>query len=538
MQKFGLSKVEVERNREEYGKNVLPKKKEKSFLRSYLSAFDDPIIKILLVALAISIFFAFTGGEIFETLGILSSILLATTVATISERGGQSAFKKLKKEAEEIKCRVLREGTITILPISEVVTNDIVLLEAGEKVPADGVIIDGECLVNQAALNGETKEATKTVGARPETSPSQSGRSQVRPLHTAHEVQVDFLSPSHVFMGTVVTSGVAKMRVTAVGKNTEYGRLAMELVDDLRESPLRHRLTKLAIILSRIGYGVAVFVGLSYLFNIFFLSSGFSWDLAYIVRHVFYALTLSVSIVVIAVPEGLPMMISVVLSSNMKKMLKDKILVRKLVSIETMGSLNMLFFDKTGTITKGKLEAKKFVTLDENDENSPFLRARLLRNCVYNNSSSLVEEDGKAKIFGGNSTDRALLAYALNSEKVVGLDVETEVISKTEFNSTDKFSSITIKQNGEVITYLKGSPEKLLPCCDIGLEEKKEFEERLKNYAKQGFRILLFCENSELIGAILLKDEMRDEASLTIESLKKAGIQPVMLTGDAKETAV
>ena len=319
----GLTEKEVEENRTKYGANTITTKKQDSFLKLLLESLGDPIIKILLVALGIKVIFLIKDFDWFETIGIVIAIFVASLISSISEYGSEKAFARLQEESLKLKCRVKRNGKKEEIKIEEVVVGDIVFLESGDKIPADGKIIEGEITVDESSLNGEARETRKPIGAE-------------------------------VYRGTVVYSSEALMEVVTVGDKTMFGRLAEEIQERQPESPLKIRLRGLAKIISRIGYVGAFLVSISYLFSVIVISNNF--EMAKIIAflqnfpllssHILYAMTLSVTIIVVAVPEGLPMMITLVLSSNMKRMLKSNVLVRKLTGIETAGSLNILFTDK------------------------------------------------------------------------------------------------------------------------------------------------------------------------------------------------
>ena len=339
--KNGLTDKEVLSNKNKYGSNAITNTKKNSFISLLIESLGDPIIRILLIALGIKTIFLIKDFDWYETVGIVIAIFLASFISSISEYGSEKAFEKLQEESSKIKCRVRRNGKVVEINVDDVVVGDIVLLEAGERIPADGIIVDGEISVDESTLNGESKEKYKY------------------PNH--NNINDDH---NTVYRGTVVYSKEAIMLVTKVGNETVYGKIAAELQEKQPESPLKIRLRKLAEIISKFGYIGAALVSISYLFSVIFIDNGFNMtkvietvtNFHVMFGHILYAMTLSVTIIVVAVPEGLPMMITLVLSSNMKRMLKDNILVRKLVGIETAGSLNILFTDKTGTLTKGKLE--------------------------------------------------------------------------------------------------------------------------------------------------------------------------------------
>ena len=253
----GLTAAEAETARKQYGDNSLAVKKKKGFFKSLLSSFADPIIKILLIALAVNIIFMFKTSDWFETIGIAVAIFLATFVSTLSEYGSEAAFKELQEEASKTMCRLRRDGEVKEIPLADVVTGDIVLLEAGEKIPADGILVSGAISVDQSALNGESREAKKKPGG-------------------SAADQLSLSDENALFRGCVVCSGEGIMRVTKVGGATLYGSMAEEVQEETRESPLKVRLAHLAGVISKLGYVAAIIVAGAYLFNTFLLDSGFS----------------------------------------------------------------------------------------------------------------------------------------------------------------------------------------------------------------------------------------------------------------------
>lgn len=395
----GLNHAEVEYSRKKYGSNQISKKKRKGFIIQFISSFGDPIIKILLIALAINVILLFQNSSWFESIGIALAVLIATFVSTLSEYGSEAAFEKLQEESEGVMSRVIRDGKPHLLPASDLVVGDVVLLQSGEKIPADGHIIWGELSVDQSALNGESKEARKYCD------------------NTSSLKTHDLSSHSGLFRGSVIYDGDGAMVIDSVGDKTFYGKLAIEVQQDSIESPLRARLQKLANTISCLGYSAAAIVAFANLFNNFVIDSGFNTavmharlsDTSLIIETVLNSLILAISVLVMSVPEGLPMMITVVLSANMKKMLKDNVLVRKLVGIETAGSLNILFTDKTGTLTKGRLLVTTFLGGDNTvydtkagkKKTSP-LWQRVLLNCFYNTDSQISDEENIKTVIGGN----------------------------------------------------------------------------------------------------------------------------------------
>ena len=535
----GLTDEEVIKNRKEYGTNELAQKKKNSFLSLLIESLGDPIIKILLIALAVKVVILFKSFDWFETIGILIAIFLASFISSISEYGSEAAFEHLQEEAAKIKVKVKRNQDIQEIDIKDVVKNDLVLLNTGDKIPADGYLVEGKIYVDESSINGEAKETEK--------------------------VSIFLNKPDEhniVYRGSIVYNGSAFMKVTEVGNNTIYGKLASELQEKEPISPLKLRLRGLAKIISRIGYIGAILVTLSYLFSVIVLANHFDktaifatlTNFNFMFDSLLYALTLSVTIIIVAVPEGLPMMITLVLSSNMKRMLKNNVLVRRLVGIETAGSLNVLLTDKTGTLTKGKLEVSEFISGSlRSYKNIDMLKPykfypKIYESFYYNNESVF---DDQMEAIGGNTTDRALLKFLRYKENTF-----YKTIKKIPFDSKNKYSIVQI-ENEEKTIYVKGASEKLLGLCTKYLDEegherlllnKKSLEEKVTVLTKNGSRVLItaytkkniFHEDMKdlvLLGIISIKDELREEAKTGIDLIKNAGIDIIMITGDHKDTA-
>ncbi len=531
----GLTDNEVIINREKYGSNELKKSKKDSFFKLLVGTLGDPIIKILLIALAIKTVFLFRSFDWYETIGIVIAIMLASLISTISEYGSEKAFEKLQEEVSRVSCKVIRNGKKQEISVSEVVVNDIVSLETGDKIPADGIIVKGKISVDESSLNGETKEAYKES-----------------------IINMNLVGDKNrVYKGSVVYSNSALMKVTSVGENTFYGKIALELQEKQPETPLKKRLRELAKFISKIGYVGAFLVFFSYLFKVIVVNNNFDLELIkemvtnfpIITGHILYALTLCVTIIIVAVPEGLPMMITLVLSSNMKRMLRDNVLVRKLVGIETSGSINILFTDKTGTLTKGKLEVRSLISGDlkeykkEKDLEKHKKYYDIVKlSCIGNNQSSYDND----KVIGGNITDRAILSFFKNDNKRIKKE---DIIP---FDSKNKYS--VTKVDG--VNLIKGAPEVLLKNCisyydNFGSIRKilniSKIESLIKENTKNGIRALVLATSKNrsmndlkylcLVGIILIKDDIRKEAIEGVSLVNDAHIKTVMITGDNKDTA-
>lgn len=534
----GLSEEEVLESREKNGSNIITNKKKNTFLEMLIQSLGDPIIRILIIALGIKLVFLIKDFDWYETVGIVIAIFLASFISTISEYGSEKAFEKLQEDASKIKCRVRRNGKIKEITIDDVVVGDMVLLEAGDKVPADGILIDGDLLVDESSLNGETREIRKEA------------------LKSNQIVS----EKNTVFRGTVIYGKSGIMKITKVGDNTFYGKIAQELQESTPDSPLKIRLRHLAGIISKIGYVGAFLVSLSYLFSMIVIRNNFDINLIketvtnfpLMTGYILYALTLSVTIIVVAVPEGLPMMITLVLSSNMKKMLKSNVMVRKMTGIETAGSLNILFTDKTGTLTKGKMEMLYFIGNDfkkyhKESELKKYSKyySIIKKSIIYNNASTYTSDN--KTIVGGNITDRAILKF-IEYDK----NSNIKIIDTVPFDSKNKYSLSLIDDRGK-LALIKGAPEKILSSCTYYYDNSgeikrllntKSIELKLKEETSKGARIIAFAtsktkelRNLTLVGFALIKDDVRKEAIEGLKLIDKAHIQTVMITGDNKDTA-
>ncbi|WP_084281265.1 calcium-translocating P-type ATPase, PMCA-type [Alkaliphilus transvaalensis] len=551
----GLDTIVVKKSREEHGSNRLTPQEIETFWDKFKGNFEDPIIKILIVALIVNVIFMFFGKtEWYESVGIAVAVVLATMIATWSEYSNEESFQKLQDDASKIVCKVFRDGKIQEIAIDDIVVGDFILLQTGDKVPADGKLLHGALNINQASLTGESKEIKKQ--SIPENYPRD-------------KENTDLSNPYDIYRGTLVVSGEAVMLVETVGDNTFYGKLAQEMQTDDRESPLKVKLNVLAEGISKFGYIGGTLIALSFMFKKVVLDHGFNWDQISVylsnwqnpVNDLVTAVILAIIIIVVAVPEGLPMMIAMVLSLNMKKLLKDNILVRKLIGIETAGSLNILFSDKTGTITKGKLEAVTFVNGDDNAfascEEIPKALGELLNLSLRKNTNAIIEEtrDGDYQVIGGNATERALLQF-VSCTKLE--DVSLETVKTIPFCSDKKYSATQVKGDYN-LSLIKGAPEKIIDQCDFYYNEKGEvvpyknkgkLEATIEELAAKSIRVIAIATSQEvlqedekftkltLVGIIGIRDDLRAESIEAIAEAKAAGIQVVMITGDRKETAV
>ncbi len=538
--KNGLTSDEVIKNRKKYGNNSLTKKNNDTFFKLLLETLSDPIIKILLIALGIKTIFLIKDFDWYETVGIVIAIMVASLISSISEYGSMRAFNKLTEETSLIKVRAKRDNKVIEIPINDVVYNDIILLGEGDKVPADGIIVSGTIAVDESMLNGEAKEKYKKAC-----------------------IDINKIEDENkVYMSSVVYNGSALMLVTQVGDNTIYGKLAQELQEKEDPSPLKLRLTELAKNISRIGYVASFLVAFSFLFNKIFILNEFNISMILstltnykiMFSYILEAMTLCVTIIVVAVPEGLPMMITLVLSSNMKMMLKNNVLVRKLMGIETAGNINVLFTDKTGTLTNGKLEVVGILSSSLEEIDIRKLNSRMkelfMDSLSVNNES--VYDTKNNKIIGGNITDKAILNYVKLYKS------KAKVINRMPFSSEKKYMFTKIDNMGNKIKLIKGAPEVIINASNSYYDEfgiKKNISDKNKILSKvkelSGSKLRLIAiaisddifvtdnlKNITLLGFIVLADSIRENVLEGINLVKSASIQTIMITGDNKETAV
>ena len=543
----GLSDNAVSESRKIYGANVVTTQEAEGFFDKLRTNLKDPIIVILIVALAVTVFLAAMGfAPWYEGLGIAFAVVMATLIATWSEYSNENEFQRLLEEASKVKVKVFRNSTLVEILIDDLVVNDLVLLQPGDTVPADGYLLTGEIELNESALTGES-ETVKKTGADDEK-------------HSEAEEKYE------MSRAALVVDGEAVMKVLEVGDKTKYGATLKELTSaETRPSPLQEKLATLGRQISRFGYVGALFIAFSFMFNHIFLEGG-GWEIYFskpdgeIIYHIVTAIILAIIIIVVAVPEGLPMMIAVVLSMNMHKLLKAKVLVRKLLGIETSGSLTILFTDKTGTLTQGKLTVSELLLGNAEHLQSYKEIPENLRETVSfalrNNTPALIDtgDPENPKIVGANPTGQALLRF-LGADLDKQDDVKVKV--NIPFNSAYKFSATQV-EGSQNLTMVKGAAEIVLAGCTHYLDvdgnkvelDSEKLKEEMLGLSERAMRLIgLAVSNKDLgeenvlpsdltlVGIFGLRDEMRKESKTAVETARRAGIQVVMITGDAKDTA-
>ncbi len=544
----GLTDQEAELSRAQHGSNAVASQDTETFWDKLLGNLKDPIIIILIAALLITVLLTIFGyAEWYESVGIAFAVVIATFVATWSEHSNEQSFQKLLEEASMIMVKVFRNGHLTEISINDLVVNDYILLQPGDTVPTDGVLIAGHAEVDEAALTGESEPVKKTAlpeGADPATAAEEH----------------------RLFRAGLLVDGECVMRASAVGDQTRYGQTMKELLSaEDRLSPLQHKLTVLGGHIATFGYIGATFIFVAFMFNNIFLQGGgfetyWAQETGLIIKDFVTAAILAIIVIVVAVPEGLPMMIAMVLAINMKKLLNVKVLVRKLLGIETAGSLNLLFTDKTGTLTQGRLSVSAFLTGSGTRFEKLNEIPQVLRDtagfALRNNTSAVIDasDPNDIKMVGADRTEQALLRFVTPYLTQAG----AEIVDLIPFNSTRKFSATQV--TGErALTLVKGAPEVVLKNCTryldpegnaVDLSDQGPLQAAMKDLSSRAMRLLAVAvtdtpiDDSKalpidltLVGVFGMRDELRETSYASVKTAKNAGIHVVMITGDAKETA-
>lgn len=589
---IGLNQKQVEENRKRYGKNTIKEAVPATFWQQFLEGFSDPMIKILcVVAVVMMIMCAFGAAEIFEPIGTIIAVLLVNFVSAKTGVANDNAYAELKAAQEPETAKVIRNGIVTIVDVDDIVVNDIVILQAGDRILADGVLVDGAISVDNSALNGEAEECKKRVSEKKaipydvlvdengynsfptkkemQTVTDENGKQTQKEVDVKIKKDIEgndvtivgdsFVDTSSLFRGATVIDGKGYMQVTAVGMTTMSGEMSEDMQDDEVDSPLKVKLGNLANAISKFGYiGGGLIAVVSFVSSL--ISSTEALSIPYVLTTLMESVSVAITIIVCAVPEGLPLVIALVLMLNTGKLMKHNVQVRKSSGIEAAGSLNILFSDKTGTITKGELEVVEFFTGDgqtvvlDKSNNESAVKANLNLSIGKNTGAMY---DDRHNVVGGNMTDKALVKFLGESTfNALAKDHSIEVTESQEFNSANKFSQVYIES--EKRTFYKGAPERLVAKAkkyiDIDGTEKEidanKLNAKIDELANRAMRVLAFGYSKSplvrdeinddivIIGLVGIRDDVRPEAKAAIEEVKGAGIQVVMITGDRRETAV
>ena len=523
----GLSDKEVSQSREKYGSNIIPDSEPTTFWDEFKETFGDPMIRILLAIVVIMFIMFFMGhAEIYEPIGTIVAVLVVAFVTAKTAVASDTKYRQLKDSTKKETCKVYRNGIIAVIEVDDVVVGDKIILQSGDKIPADGLLVSGDLRVDNSALNGEAEECKKFAASEGTQFPE--------------ELTGDtFVDKHSLFRGAVVFDGEGVLDVCKVGMKTMMGNMAEDMQDEEPDSPLKVKLSNLANQISVFGYVSAAVIVVLYMAYFVIKAGGFSEYIATgwssILLNVIESVSLAILIVVCAVPEGLPLMISLVLMQNTSRMLNHNVLVRKAVGIETAGSLNILFSDKTGTITKGSLEVVEFFTpggvcIPLNEIKNHGKLKSLLDIAIGKNSASMF--DGEHRVIGGNATDQALMRFLGEEEYRFlsgGDDKEADynVGLSQGFNSANKFSQVEIKELNQV--FYKGAPEKFIDIAKKALDadgnvvelDIAALNEKINEYASRAMRVLAFgYSNSQLkedkinedvvlIGLVAIRDDVR-----------------------------
>ncbi|MBC5614340.1 calcium-translocating P-type ATPase, PMCA-type [Bacteroides hominis] len=555
---LGLTDQEVLQSREKHGVNLLTPPKRPSLLKLYLEKFEDPVVRVLLVAAVFSLIISIIENEYAETIGIIAAILLATGIGFYFEYDANKKFDLLNAVNEETLVKVIRNGRIQEIPRKDVVVGDIVVLETGEEIPADGELIEAISLqVNESNLTGE-------------------------PVINKTTVEADFdeeatYASNLVMRGTTVVDGHGSMKVLRVGDATEIGKVARQSTEQSTEpTPLNIQLTKLANLIGKIGFTVA---GLAFL--IFFIKdvvlyfdfgalNGWHDWLPVLERTLKYFM-MAVTLIVVAVPEGLPMSVTLSLALNMRRMLATNNLVRKMHACETMGAITVICTDKTGTLTQNLMQVHEpnFYGLKDGGKLADDDISKLIAEGISANSTAFLEETGEGeKPKGvGNPTEVALLLW-LNGQNRNYLELRerAQVLDQLTFSTERKFMATLVKSPliGKKVLYIKGAPEIVLGKCKEvildgrrvdSVEYRSTVEAQLQSYQNMAMRTLGFAfrivednepddcvalvseNNLNFLGVVAISDPIRPDVPAAVAKCQSAGIGIKIVTGDTPGTA-
>lgn len=530
--RIGLTDEQVQQSREQHGKNVLTPPQRTSLWKLYLDKYRDPIIQILLVAAFVSLILAFIEKNFMETIGIFVAVFLATTVGFYFERDAAKKFNLLTALSEEQPVKVRRNGKVMEIPRHDVVVGDVVLVEVGDEVPADGeLIVCNDLQINESALTGEPVAEKSLEGGG------------------------DGAYPRNVILrSTMVMNGRGEFVVTAVGDATEIGKVAKKSTEQTSvETPLHMQLDKLAKMISKVGSVVSV--AAFFIFLIHDILTNPAWggkDYFYMAEIVLKYFMMAVTLIVMAVPEGLPMAITLSLALNMRRMLKSNNLVRKLHACETMGAVTVICTDKTGTLTQNKMQVSA-LELKQGDE-------ALLDTAIALNSTAELN-DGKPI---GNPTESALLLWLdAQGKDYEELRKQVNVLKQLPFSTERKMMATLAEVDGETYLFVKGAPEIVMKKCIIEDRMQRQSAEELDEWQHKAMRTLAFAykkvetsimrtsrtSTAEVVALLdandlqlqaiaAITDPIRPDVPAAVQECRHAGIEVKVVTGDTAATAL
>jgi len=535
----GLTDQEVLQNRQKYGMNLLTPPKRPSIWKLYLEKFQDPVIKVLLVAAAFSLLISIIESEYAETIGIFFAIFLATGIGFYFEYDANKKFDLLNAVGEETPVMVIRNGKVHEIPKKDIVVGDVVILNTGDEIPADGVLLEAVSLqVNESSLTGELM-VNKTTDE-------------------AHFDEEATYPSNSVMRGTTVTDGHGVMCVERVGDATEIGKVARQATEQSQEqTPLNLQLTKLANLIGKVGFTIATLTFVIFtakdLYAYLSVTAVTDWhQWLEIARIVLKYFMMAVTLIVVAVPEGLPMSVTLSLALNMRRMLKTNNLVRKMHACETMGAITVICTDKTGTLTQNLMQVYD-AKLDEAQKD-------LIAEGIATNSTAFLEEkEGEGKPSGvGNPTEVALLLW-LNEQGMdyISLRNQAKTVNQLTFSTERKYMATLVDSSvlNTRVLYVKGAPEIVMGKCNLEESRVKQYNEQLLAYQNQAMRTLgvaykVIPENSstdcaELVkeggltfmGIFAISDPIRPDVPDAVKKCQSAGIRVKIVTGDTPGTA-
>ena len=529
--RFGLTDEQVKQSREQYGRNVLTPPHRTSLWKLYLDKYRDPIIQILLVAAFVSLILAFIEHNFMETIGIFVAVFLATTVGFYFERDAAKKFNVLTALSEEQPVKVRRGGKVMQIPRHDIVVGDVALIEVGDEVPADGeLLVSTDLQINESTLTGEPITEKNTEGGG------------------------DGAYPRNVILrSTMVMNGRGEFVVTAVGDATEIGKVAQKSTEQTSvKTPLYVQLDKLASMISKVGsvVSVAAFV----IFLVHDILTNPAWggkDYFYMAEIVLDYFMMAVTLIVMAVPEGLPMAITLSLALNMRRMLKSNNLVRKLHACETMGAVTVICTDKTGTLTQNQMQVDELLPKDDNQH--------LLDVAIAINSTAELDEDKAI----GNPTESALLLWLKSQDKDYReLRHQAKVLKQQPFSTEKKYMATIAEVDGEKYLLVKGAPEIVLDLCEMEERYRNQALRELDEWQHKAMRTLAFAyrridrgeaaseKSVPTIGQLLsakdftlqalvaITDPIRKDVPAAVKECRHAGIEVKVVTGDTAATAM
>ena len=559
----GLSDAQVADSRQQYGDNVLTPPKKTSLWKLYLDKYRDPIIQILLVAAFVSLVLAFVEHDFVETLGIFIAIFIATTVGFYFECDAARKFRVLTAINEDQPVKVRRNGKVMEVPRRDVVVGDIILVETGDEVPADAVLVEAVNLqIDESSLTGEPLTSKSVTDAQSQQSADTA--SQLSSLNLQHSadaiIQHSSLNTQHsseaypknvILRSTMVMNGRGTAIVTRVGDSTEIGKVATEATEATQtKTPLNLQLDKLAKLISKVGTGVSIaafviFLGHDILTNSLWHTTDYLSMLQVVLNYFMMAVTL----IVMAVPEGLPMAVTLALALNMRRMLKFNNLVRKLHASETMGAVTVICTDKTGTLTQNRMTVHDIQLIEGDhlvkaEEASAATKARFSEAVAANTTAELDENNAPI----GNPTEGALLMWLQQQGKDYQQQRASQPVdSQIPFSTEKKYMATTVVLDDKKRTYIKGAPEIIASLCGLAEPQLSHLREVLLGYQRQAMRTLAFAwrdgDFSEeggytFQGIAAISDPVREDVPSAVSTCRGAGIKIKVVTGDTSATAV